>query len=48
MCYEEGMVVVNIRTLVWYRQCEWVTLVFFCGGEDGYTLVESLVAYGES
>ena len=48
MCYENGMVVVNRRTLVWYRQREWVPLVFFCGSEEGSTLVELLVVNGES
>ena len=28
MCYEEGLVMAILRTLVLGRQCEWVPMVF--------------------
>ena len=40
MCSEEVMVMENLRNIIWGRQCDWVSLVFFFGGSgEGYTLV---------
>ena len=36
MCYDEGMVMANLRTLVLGIQCEWVLMVFVLVGVGRY------------
>ena len=42
MCYEGGIVMLNLYTIVWRRQYEWVHLMFFLVSGEGTPLVELL------